>query len=654
MQFVWVLLATFSAASSISPDECQVLWQTFGNPGRIRGTSHCSYDGYCSGLVFRSSDDGTQFTDGRIGNIHLDDRLGHRDTNRVTCDWALEQVVLLTHTRYLSEDSIPFTPVIDDDEYFEAHIGEHEYRYTVERDEDMSDPESDDSEYSDEDFIEQMNESFPDIVPCYENLESTLDDMVDNRILARFPRLVYIPTIDQPLLQRVARSVRQIKELVSDNSNMKEILHACMRHSLSIRKFFWSISIMMEYLVGTPGMSFKDTQVAAIAFTPYIHLLTHLSAQLDFIIPRYFSGYQNVISSIVKYDPQYFVRGVWLIKLGPEFVDRDVLDLSIDIPTPDLIETLADDYLEGRNILDVFDESLRYVSEEDRSQSDPVVPKIAVIVYILRYYREFETESVFEPMKQHLQQICSRHEEWINSVALAENVFPSSVHKMTIAGWFSLCKEYILSLTSLSYLQTFAAIGNGRVPIRSRDNRRHLWIDISQGAATRQEVFLANSLARFASLDKYNLAGEVRLSFTMTRDRTGSYPGGLAAYYKDILAAIFRPESGFFSRTEINTPVSQLSRRTRQRRPLRPRPRIIRLFRYTARVPSTQEVIDNYIAIGRIIGCILRDGNPNSVLDKYFLHNMRQSEPTRSVLSGFFFIPNIFDADSMMCSFMVE
>ena len=635
---MWFLLATVSASSSISPDECQVLWQTFGNPGRIRGPSHCSHDGYCSGLVFRSAADGTQFTDGRIGNIYLVNRFGQRESNRVTCDWAFEQVVLLTHTRYLSEDSIPFTPVFDDDEYFEGTIGEHEYRSAIERDErDISETESDDSEYSDEDYVEQMNESFPDLVPFYEHLESTLDDMVDNRILARFPRLVYIHEIDRPLLQSVSRSARQIKELVSENSNMKEILHACMRHSLSIRKFFWSISIMMEYLVGTPGMSFKDTQIALIAFTPYIHLLTHLSAHLDFIIPRYFSGYQNVIASIVKYDPRYLVRGVWMIKLGPEFVDRDVLDLSIDIPTADFIETLADDYLEGEDILDVFNESLRYVSEKERSQSDPVVRKIAVIIYILRYYGEFDNESVFKLMKQRLQLICNRHEEWINSIALTENVFPSSVHKLTIAGLLSLCKDSILSLTSFSYLHTMAAIAYERVPIRSRDNRRHLWIDISQGAATRQEDLLRNSLQRFASLDKYHLAGEVRLSFTMARDRTGSYPGGLAAYYKDILAAIFRPESGLFSRRETHTPISRFSREGRRSRPLRLRPRIIRTFRYTARIPSTQGATDDYIAIGRIIGCILRDGNPNSVLDKYFRHNMGQSEPPRSVLSGFFF-----------------
>ena len=627
-------------------DECNALVKSFSlDWAVVEGkSSYCSHDSFCDGIVLKASNSrGTVFTDGQLGYV----KFGRVTSlsKRIPCEWAFKQVMILSQRKLIPIETPPVTPEIDPFDYLSATTSERQYNRLASMDEQSIDFEDDDDvEYNIREWIETR---YTSVYSRLNELEAALDTLVEDRILPEFPRLVYQDEIDGDLFRRIKNLTDKLfPENVHMDSEIIHHSHELIRMSSSFRRFFWTGSLLMEYLVNN-GLSFDQTQTYLVSFTPFLHSLSYFVFRTKFVLPRYFADYQSVIKSATKYHPLYLDDPLWYIQLAPEFLEPGPISSDIDCPDPadfpDMVRHWwSQQEEEGPTYIQLLEMFISRLSGNEssmaRDSSHAHQNGLAQIVFILRYFGEYQYETHFAPIVQELNRICAHYSDWIEGVAVSDSIFEPAVQKLTISGLLSLCRDNILTVSRLSNLHTIASLADSEVTIRLRDQSRQIWIDMS--STVDSDPFVDLTLARFAQLDKFILAGKITLSFVLAEDVTGGYPGGISEFYRNVLNHIFDPSNGYFERTEITPPPPRITRRGRMR--VR-RLRVERIYKYKARVPSTDEEVKQFIGIGRLLAAIVRDSNPGSSLDKYYrqclvaFRSVGSPPPPMTVFEGFFF-----------------
>ena len=431
-------------------------------------------------------------------------------------------------------------------------------------------------------------------LPC--SLPVTLDslndfmdliDVLNQRIAASFPRMVYTREWDEAELRDFVLAAK----LAAENALCDHRLVPTLNRNKSFRELIWNMKMMVEHVAFT-GLSFEKAQNILASIAPWVHAFMHAHFYLGFETFDVFAdaGW-DFLNEVVKYHPQYTedIDGVWYLRLERRAVvppyDRisaliDRIPYMLDMPELDTIMEIVDiritPVMTPNHLAEMLWNRLEWVFPcDDFGDSDA----LRAILFALKYMHEFETIGVgYEAIQALLQSIRSSPER---QAILAEH-WHGDFSPSTPSAAIGVFNEFIRPENLFELLRS----------LRLTETRgKHRIIRVNPA------TILEDSLRKFGSrsLSKYDLADSYGY-FTFS----GEYPGKSVGFFQDLLSQLFDPNRGHF--TNVNG-------------------------RYYLDPSNT---VQYKVAIGRIMGKILKLENPHGILNDYL-------SPAPTVLETFFF-----------------
>ena len=437
-------------------------------------------------------------------------------------------------------------------------------------------------------------------IPCVTFLDelSLLVDNHSDRILQHFPRLVYSEEIDGEVLRNISANIHS---LVDASGSHRITVSRIVRGLGWMRKWAWTMVVVMEHIASRTGLSMKESELLLISIAPSMHAFLHALFYLEIDFPDLFFGFQNIIMSVGQYHPLYIEDDpVWFIRLTPEFrtdmsTNRPLVKMPVGVPDLDFLqmewgddrfeELLVDPHVLVREVSQVFRcPILNRPFRPSYSESVTVMERVSLVMYTLAYFREVDAEyyqqlvlaGLLDFKLDRIQQPLSRI---IQMASLMHDY-------ATIRFLIEIFGDMITDKKALLFLITpIDNMANRFVRIR-RDQHETLFPFFPE---------IQDTLTTIANLTRFQLAGYIQF---------GSVP--LTLIFEPLMENLFSSTSGIFW---YNNGQYLLTEHTR-----------------------TQPLL--LIGIGRLLGLIVKFGNPGNILSQFIGSS---SSPLSSVQESLFF-----------------
>ena len=391
----------------------------------------------------------------------------------------------------------------------------------------------------------------------YAHLASNLE-IAANRMLNRFPRIVYVDEVDGHALRTIAEMSDSLHRYISARHEIRSMLF----ESRSMRKFAWTIAMTFNHLINE-NMTLRDSENFLLSLAPYVHAFMYVNFQFGLHFPNMMKPFDSIITSIVQFNPLY-TSDEWMLRLE-RIPPRLMINLYIVVARQDL-DLMWEDLGE-----DLHQSPARLVRDLRTHMTVATVIRhmtfrLDLILYTIKFYADFEPEMYQEMVDVHgLLDIGKAFLDVAHQFPDLADLVKAIIVRLPSR---NLPDQQYLDKVLHPYSDTFA-----RVPMTSR----------SYETTIRYREF-GDILTTFATLDISQLAGKIVFTPHETR-RT--HRASLSSFYTSLLEYIF---ATYF--VTIGEEVK---------------------LKLSIAHPTIQR------AIGRIFGLVIRDGNPGSVLNSHFI-----------------------------------
>ena len=506
--------------------------------------------------------------------------------------WVLDVSVIAStvddDTRLVTTPPITYTPTIEEDDFAE----DEEYR--------IAKSNSDTTMAS---CIERLPVA---TIPLFDSLDERMYNYTDN-LMDRFPNLDYTDEFDGENLRNITTTIQDLVA-IGDATGSSGVITRVIRRTAWMRKWVWTMVSMMEYMVRRPNLTIAESARILISMAPSMHAFLYSLFMLKLDFPDLFFGFQNIVHTVVKYNPLYMGGDpVWYLRLVPELSGPhgnpsvSLISLPLDIPDVDLLDTRWGGFLEQirsrpdrlvRRIHELIGSPMFATSAARPAftHASPIIGSLGLAMYTVRYFREFEP-SIFSQL------------------------VAAGLLDLKPSGFEARLSNMITTLTRFRHLMTVRSIWelfgqsitNPRILLKHIipiDHASHKYMstssdDFVETVSVVLEDSIMETLISISRLSKFALAGRLLLN--------GDDFETLIEYF---YADVFDPRNKVFKQVATG------------------------VYRPSEIASEQPEIL---IGVGRILGITFKIGNPEDVIGRYLGRPSRTSLNNGTTLNPLFF-----------------